>query len=142
MNNQKGLSLVELLAAITVLFIISGVIYGVFFSFNNNYDQISDKNSMGQTANLILATIKEYHQKNDSYWINYDDSDKRAYIGKDSADTLLGETNYDLELKAGYPAPASIDNIKVDAHQPLTVHLNLTDKKGQTYEVETTVKRY
>lgn len=142
MNNQKGLSLVELLAAITVLFIISGIIYGVFFSFNNNYDRISDKNSMDQTANLILATIKEYHQKNDSYWINYDDSVKRAFIGKNSADTLLGDTGYDLELKAGYPAPSSINNIEIDAHQPLTVQLKLTDKKGQTYEGETTVKRY
>ncbi|WP_079509921.1 PilW family protein [Mesobacillus jeotgali] len=142
MNNQKGLTLVELLAAITVLFTISGIIYGVFFSFNNNYDRISSKNSMDQNANLILAAIKEYHQKNDSYWIYYDDSDKRAFIGKDSADTLLGDTSYDLELKAGYPAPVSINNIKVDTQQPLTVQLNLTDKKGQTYEVETTVKRY
>lgn len=48
MNNEKGLSLVELLATIAILFIVSGIIYGVFFTFNNNYDRISHKNSMDQ----------------------------------------------------------------------------------------------
>jgi prepilin-type N-terminal cleavage/methylation domain-containing protein len=142
MNNQKGLSLVELLAAISILFIVSSIIYGVFFTFNNNYTRISEKNSMDQTANLVLATIKKYHQTNDSYWIKYDNTAKTAYIGKDTANILLGDSPYKLEIKVGYPAPASILNTKIDSHQPLTVQLNLTDQQGQTYKIETTVKRY
>lgn len=142
MNNEKGLSLVELLAAITILFIVSAIIYGVFFTFNNNYDRISDKNSMDQTANFVLATIKKYHQTNDHYRIRYDDVNKSAFIGKDTADQLLGDSNFDLEIKIGYPAAGTVTDTKIDSHQPLTVHLNLADQKGQTYEIETTIKRY
>ncbi|MBT2684576.1 prepilin-type N-terminal cleavage/methylation domain-containing protein [Bacillus sp. ISL-37] len=142
MNNQKGMSLVELLAVIAILFIISGIIYGVFFTFNNNYDRISHKSSMDQTANLVLATIKQYHQTNDAYWIKYDDSGKKAYIGKDTANHLLGDSLYDMEIKVGYPTTTAISNLKIDSQQPLSVLLTLTDQKGQKYEVETTVKRY
>lgn len=142
MKNEKGLTLVELLAAITILFIISSIIYGVFFTFTNNYERISKKNSMDQTANLVLATIKNYHQTNDFYWIKFDNADKVAYIGKDTPDIILGDTNYDMEIKVGYPAAEIITNTKIDSHQPMTVYLNLTDQKGQTYEIETTVKRY
>lgn len=142
MKNQKGISLVELLAAIAILFIISGIIYGVLFTFNNNYDRISDKSSMDQTANLVLTTIKQYHQTNDSYWIKYDQSAKQAYIGKDTANNLLGDSLYRMEIEVGYPATADISNMKIDSHQPLSIQLNLIDQKGQTYEIETTVKRY
>ncbi|NKE06379.1 MULTISPECIES: PilW family protein [Mesobacillus] len=142
MNNEKGLSLVELLAAIAILFIVSGIIYGVFFTFNNNYDRISHKNSMDQAANLILTTIKQYHQKNESYWIKYDASSKKSYIGVTTADNLVGDTDYSMDLKVGYPTPITISNTKIDAKQPLTIQLLLTDQKGQTYEIETTVKRY
>ena len=45
---------------------------------------------MDQTANLILATIKEYHQKNDSYWINYDDSYIIEPGGRKSLEIPLG----------------------------------------------------
>lgn len=142
MNNQKGMSLVELLAVIAILFIISGIVYGVFFTFNNNYDRISHKSSMDQTANLVLATIKQYHQTNDSYWIKYDQAGKKAYIGQDSANHLLGDSLCDMEIKVGYPTTTTISNLKIDSQQPLSVQLILTDQKGQKYEVETTVKRY
>ncbi|WP_102263746.1 PilW family protein [Mesobacillus jeotgali] len=142
MNNQKGMSLVELLAVIAILFIISGIIYGVFFTFNNNYDRISQKTSMDQSANLVLATIKQYHQTNDSYWIKYDQSGKQAYIGQDTANHLLGDSLYEMEIKVGYPTTTTIDNLKIDSQHPLSVQLTLTDQKGQKYEVETTVKRY
>lgn len=142
MNNQKGLTLVELLAAVTILFIVSAIIYGVFFTFNNNYDRIVKKNSMDQTANIVLATIKKYHESNDYYQIRYDDVDKDAYIGKDTADNTLGDSNFDMEIKVGYPSAVVFTNTKVDSYQPLAIYLKLTNQKGQTYEIETIVKRY
>jgi type II secretory pathway pseudopilin PulG len=142
MNNQKGLSLVELLATITVLFVVSGIIYGVFFTFNNNYDRISNKNSMDQTANLVMATIKQYHQKNNTYKIKYDHSAKTAYIGGSTANIPLGGTEYNMELKVGYPTPIDINETDIVSADPLAIQLILTDQKGQTYKVETIVKRY
>lgn len=143
MKNERGLTLVELLAAITILFIISAIIYSVFFGFNKNYSQISEKNSMDQTANVIIATVKQHHLKYDQYKISYDETKKTAYIGEKVADKLLGDTRYDLEIEIGYPDAAAISGSKnIDSSLPLSIHLTLNDKTGQTYEVKTIIKRY
>jgi competence protein ComGC len=143
LKNERGLTLVELLSAITILFIISAIIYSVFFGFNKNYSQISEKNSMDQTANIIIATVKQHHLKYDQYKISYDEKKKTAYIGEKVADKLLGDTRYDLEIEIGYPNAGAISGSKnIDSSLPLSIHLTLNDKTGQTYEVKTIIKRY
>ena len=143
MKNERGLTLVELLAAITILFIISAIIYSVFLGFNKNYSQISEKNNMDQTANLILATVKQHHLKYDQYKISYDDTKKTAYIGEKVADNLVGDARYELQLEIGYPDAVAISGSKnIDSSLPLSIHLTLKDKTGQTYEVKTIIKRF
>jgi len=143
MKNERGLTLVELLAAITILFIISALIYGVFFGFNKNYSQISSKNSMDQAANIILATIKQHHLKYDQYKISYDETKKTAYIGEKAADKLVGDARYNLHIEIGYPDAVAISGSKnIDSSLPLSIQLTLNDKTGQTYEVKTIIKRY
>lgn len=143
MKNERGLTLVELLAAITILFIISSLIYGVFFSFNKNYSQISEKNTMDQTANLILSTVKQYHLKYDQYKISYDESHKSAFIGEKVADKLLGDARYDIQIELGYPDVVALSGLEdIDSSLPLSIHITLNDKTGQIYKVETIIKRY
>ena len=145
MKNQKGITLVELLAAISILFIVSGIIYGVFFTFNKNYDHISAKNNLDQEANLILATIKQYHLEQKSYYIKYNSSNKKAFIGNTTADKKLGDDKYYMEIKVGFPEPDNMINdtdTKIDSSQPLRVYLKLTSTQGHSYDVETIVKRY
>ncbi|NNU93212.1 prepilin-type N-terminal cleavage/methylation domain-containing protein [Geobacillus sp. NFOSA3] len=56
-NNTKGLSLVELLAAITISSLILASIYGVFFSGLNAYKRIHIENQLRSEADYIVATI-------------------------------------------------------------------------------------
>jgi prepilin-type N-terminal cleavage/methylation domain-containing protein len=56
-NNAKGLSLVELLAAITISSLILASIYGVFFSGLNAYKRIYIENQLRSEADYIVATI-------------------------------------------------------------------------------------
>lgn len=145
MRNQKGISLVELLAAVTILFIVSAIIYSVYFSFNKNYEHISTKNSIDQEANLILATVKQYHQTHKEYYLKYKVANKDAFIGVSQADNRLGDDRFDTEIKIGFPnAEDIVDNtdVKINSHQPLKVYLKLTGKQGQTFVIETIVKRY
>lgn len=146
MRDERGLTLIELLAAISILFIISATIYGVFFGFNKNYNQISDKNSMDQNANVVLAVIKQYHQNNDQYLIRYDDAKKAAYIGIDAADNLLGDSRFDMEMRIGYPdytVPEDFSGeLTIQSTQPIAVQIRLQNTTGQSYEIETIIKRY
>jgi hypothetical protein len=142
-KDERGLTLYELLAALSIFFIASALIYGVFFGFNKNYSQISAKNSMDQAANLIFATIKQHHLKYDQYIITYNDTDQSAYIGEKNANTILGDTRYKLQIKAGYPEAEVLSGAHViKSKVPLAIHIILTDKNGQIYEQETIIKRY
>ncbi|RSD23322.1 PilW family protein [Mesobacillus subterraneus] len=143
MKDERGLTLYELLAAISILFIASALIYGVFFGFNKNYNQISTKNSMDQNANLIIATIKRHHLKYDEYQITYNAAEQIAHIQVNGTEAILGDANYELQIKAGYPEPETFTGAKViKSKYPLSISITLKDKRGQTYETETMIKRY
>lgn len=143
MKNQKGMSLVELLAAISILFVVSAIIYGIFFGFSNNYEQISKKNNMNQAANIVITTIKQHHQQHDQYQVSYDQPNKAAYIGVSDANNPLGDSSLEMEIRIGFPEAQAFSGIKIiDSHEPLTVHLKLKNDAGQSYEVETIIKRY
>lgn len=143
MKDERGFTLYELLAAISILFVASALIYGVFIGFNKNYNQISEKNNMDQAANLIISTIKQYHLKYDEYVIDYNSSEQSAEIGVNSSKQILGDARFSLQIKADFPEPKPFTGEKVIySKSPLSIHLILTDKTGQTYEIETMIKRY
>ncbi|WP_199425647.1 PilW family protein [Thermaerobacillus caldiproteolyticus] len=56
-NNEKGISLVELLAAITISSFILSSIYGVFLSGINAYKRIGIENQLRSEADYVVATI-------------------------------------------------------------------------------------
>ncbi|MBT2643087.1 type II secretion system protein [Bacillus sp. ISL-41] len=143
MKDQRGFTLYELLAAISILFVASALIYGVFFGFNKNYNQISEKNNMDQAANLIISTIKQYHLKYDEYMIDYNAAEQTAKIGVNASEQILGDDRYSLQIMAGSSNPEAFTGEKVIySNSPLSIQLILKDNTGQTYEIETMIKRY
>ncbi|MGJ7912310.1 prepilin-type N-terminal cleavage/methylation domain-containing protein [Neobacillus sp. LXY-1] len=150
MKNQKGLTLVELLAAITILLLISSVIFGVLINSNKNYKSLTEKINLNQEANLLLATIRNYHQKqslhsfdsnnNEIYKLKYDPTTKKAYIGTSSATIPLQKDNVDIIIK--------IDDVEISGEQtiypddPLYIYIKLYNQQGQSYEIETVIKQY
>lgn len=146
MKNENGITLIELLAAISILVIISSLIYGVLIGVNKNYNQLSSKSNLNQEANIILATLKNYHIKDQyhavdgTYKISYNAIEKKAYIGTTTANIPLQKDNLKIELKidnTGFTDEKSIPSSK-----PLTIYIKLIEPNGQFYEIETIIKRY
>lgn len=143
MKNQKGLSLIEILAALTILMIISSIIYGVFFNVDKNYKQISQKSNLEQEANIIINTIKNYHQRQNTYKLSYNPLNGDAFIGTTAANIPLERSDLQIFLKAGYPLPEDFaGEITIDGSIPLAIYLKITTKQGQSYEIDTIIKRY
>ncbi|MEH7439881.1 prepilin-type N-terminal cleavage/methylation domain-containing protein [Neobacillus drentensis] len=150
MKNQKGITLVEVLAALSILLIISSVIYGVLISSKRNYNNISERVNLNQEANLILATMKNYHQKEslhsldvnskEYYLIKYDDS-QHVYIGKSSTDLIPLQ-------KEGLSMNIKIDEVEFTGEkviypsEALTIYIKVFNQKGQSYEINTVIKQY
>lgn len=141
--NQKGLTLIELLATLTILFIISTLIYGVLININKNYSKIEDQNTLEQETNYIISTIKNYHLKNDVYKISYDPSTKTAFIGTTSATNKLESDDLAITLKIGYPDYKDFSGeVTIDGTKPESLYVKLTNNQGQSYETDTIISRY
>ncbi|WP_147532519.1 PilW family protein [Bacillus marasmi] len=70
MRNERGITLVESLAALTILSIIGVIIWNVFFQGYNFSKNAASKNMMQQEANIIIAHLNRIHQTAVSYKIS------------------------------------------------------------------------
>ncbi|MCM3611432.1 type II secretion system GspH family protein [Planococcus sp. MERTA32b] len=65
MRNQKGITLVELLAALAIVGIITAVIASVLMTGTSSADRTSTKQRLHQEANYIVEEIRSEYLKND-----------------------------------------------------------------------------
>ena len=63
LKNEKGITLIELLAALVLFGIIAVLIWSFFFRAINFNDREVTKNQLQQEANLIVNTIQQLHTK-------------------------------------------------------------------------------
>ncbi len=69
-QNQRGITLAELLATIAILSIVGVIIWSVFFQ-GTKYSNIAvTKNQMQQEANIIISKLTKIHQTAESYSIH------------------------------------------------------------------------
>lgn len=69
MNNQKGLTLVEILATITILSIVGILVWSVFLQGTQYSNEALTKNQLTQEANYVQVNLKDIHQNTDEYKI-------------------------------------------------------------------------
>ncbi len=60
LNNQAGLTLIEVLLTIVIFSIISVVVYGVLLQFNSHYAKINSEVQFRDEADIIMANFTNY----------------------------------------------------------------------------------
>lgn len=99
MRNSKGLTLIEVLLAISIATIFVGILWMILLS-GVNYSNIStEKNSIQQEANYILKLITKFHQTSSGqYSITFDQNPHATYIKlrdeKEKKEILITNENY------------------------------------------------
>ncbi|WNS74472.1 prepilin-type N-terminal cleavage/methylation domain-containing protein [Bacillus sp. DTU_2020_1000418_1_SI_GHA_SEK_038] len=68
-QNQNGLTLIELLAIISILSIVGVIIWSVFFQGVKYSNNAVTRNQMQQEANIITTKLKEIHLTSEKYSI-------------------------------------------------------------------------
>ncbi len=68
-HHQKGITLIELLAVLTILGIIIGVLYSVFINGLNYSTSSKDTVLIQQEANYLLTLLKKQHEKDVPYTV-------------------------------------------------------------------------
>ncbi|MFX3674581.1 MAG: type II secretion system protein [Paenisporosarcina sp.] len=137
MDNQKGVTLIELLATIVIFGIFSTIIWAfVLQTFKTNDVEIS-KNQLQQESNTILNAIEEIHRKSDSYKIDFN---RNEIIITPNNSTQIAFTNpsiiYDLSpLNTGVTITPKSQNLQ------LNLVLTSKDNENISTNVTSTFKR-
>ena len=79
-KNQSGITLIEVLATITILSIVSVIIYNVFSNGLHYSSQAKDTVLIQQEANYLLTVLKEQHENEDSYTVTVDKDQQKVTI--------------------------------------------------------------
>ncbi|WP_394233121.1 type II secretion system protein [Niallia oryzisoli] len=67
--NQRGVTVIELLVALTILSLIIVLIWNVFFQGLHFSKKEMTKNQMQQEANVIITHLTKIHQRSEAYEI-------------------------------------------------------------------------
>lgn len=149
--NQKGITLIELLAVLTILGIIIGVLYSVFINGLNYSTSSKDTVLIQQEANYLLTLLKKQHEKDVPYIVKIKKDNLSEVIieGAESVNVEnssfeysisdLGKKTVPCEDPEQYLFCKKIDPLDEDFH----IKIKVTNKKDSkvNFEVQTILSR-
>ncbi|KOY82807.1 prepilin-type N-terminal cleavage/methylation domain-containing protein [Lysinibacillus macroides] len=72
-KNQRGLTLVEVLASIIILSLVTILAWNMFFQGTKYSQKTISKNQMQQEANIIIANLNSIHKRSIEYSVSSSD---------------------------------------------------------------------
>lgn len=131
LKNERGITLMELLAALIIFMIFGGIIWGFFFqSLKINETEVT-KQQLKQEANLIIASIQEAHIKGQSYSIYINDTDTTLTV----KDMVFDHPKIRYEIMNNIPSPITNRTLEIK------LRLSSTDNPAINYEIQTNFSR-
>ena len=144
--NEKGITLVELLAALALFAIVSTLVMTVLFNVFRSGEKLSDNAQLRQDANLLVSTLRSYYGQDDfeedEFSVCLNNSKTLLIDGQDVSSSITGSI-VGLELESGDNSISDANEcmvVKTDG-TPLSVNLTLENKAEQTYNLFTTIEK-
>ncbi|MEH7112162.1 prepilin-type N-terminal cleavage/methylation domain-containing protein [Neobacillus niacini] len=151
MHDERGLTLVEVLATLTILSIVSIIIWSIFFQGLNFSKKETSKNVMIQESNIIISNLTTVHRGENKYEITSTGTNNcEITVTTDISNTekqtqtfthsqMCFEFTTDIKnKKADDPEPNKIDPNKNDVSLTITVK----DNNDSTNKVTTSTYLY
>ncbi|MGP4071711.1 hypothetical protein ACTWQB_04060 [Piscibacillus sp. B03] len=100
MTEERGITLVELLATLVLTFIVGSVVFSVTMSAINNYQQSEVQSQVQSDLNRFVAHLTDIHQTHQQYSITREDASTYIIqLPDDQQYTFNGHAeNYDLYI--------------------------------------------
>lgn len=140
-KNERGLTVIEVLATLTILSIIGVVIWNAFFQGYNYSQTAVSKNSMQQEANLIITSLTRIHQTSTEYTIS--NPNKTIEVNSSNGHTIKFENSqmeYTIDLK-GHLTTVKPTTVEADKRIDITITINDKNDASNQVVVEATLSR-
>jgi prepilin-type N-terminal cleavage/methylation domain-containing protein len=152
LTKEDGITLIEVLATITILSIVIVIASRVFFSGFDYSEKANETISLQQEANLIVTNINKFHESGYDYTFELDHNPSASIVkivGKNQSGTnkTVEFSNKDYEYSLyDYSGnmETSFNTIRqVKTTEPLYIKIVIKNKKhpGQIYDVKTIINR-
>lgn len=129
MINQKGVTLVELLATLVISGIFATIIWTFLFQTMKTNEVEISKNQLQQEANIILNALDEVHRKSAEYKIDYS-NDEIIITGTNSSQMVFSNPQIDYHL-----LPIESGKIISPVNEQLTMTLVLKSKTNKNVNI-------
>lgn len=143
--NEEGITLTELLAALSLFAVVSALVMTVLFNVFQNSENISDNAQLRQDANLLVSTLRSHYNQGD-FEVGLNTSNS-LLIGGQEVNSSMTSSIDELELKNGENSISAVNpavnqsmTVKADG-TPLSINLTLKNEAGQTYNLFTTIEK-
>jgi type II secretory pathway pseudopilin PulG len=134
MRTERGITLVEVLATVTILSIIGITIWQVFFQGYNFSQKSVTKNMLQQESNIVLSSLTRIHQTEEEYKIISADC-KISVLDKNAKEiALFTHSQYCFRAEN----PIDFTELPPDLHKPskeghdLDLIVRVSDKSNTT----------
>ncbi|MDQ0244627.1 prepilin-type N-terminal cleavage/methylation domain-containing protein [Bacillus fengqiuensis] len=142
LKNNKGFTLLEVLAVIVIGSIVSILVWSAFNNSVKTYHKTSQHIDLRQEANILVETLSNLHKRKETLNLQYDRENKKLYINED----LFNKKNYKIDVSFRGPANEDLFGgsnriTNLQEKKLLRLHLQLYDDIGNKYEIQTTISR-
>lgn len=155
-TNEKGLTLLELIAALVLVTVVTGVITALIIQSTNGFNKVTEKQSLQEQARQIseqLVTIIRYtpwqldkasQANNQELKLEYAESETSTYYGSFNFSSgvltyqkLQGTTIVEHKTLADNIQSVQIDLDNSSSPPSVHFHYTLEGDNGETYEYDT-----
>ncbi|MFD2639233.1 type II secretion system protein [Piscibacillus salipiscarius] len=139
MKDERGITLVELLATLTLMFIVGSVVFSVTLSTINHYQQSEIESQVQSDLNRFIAHLTDIHQTHKQYDLTRIDSSTYVVrMSEDQSYTFDGHGGiYDIAAGAGERSLTNLaagDTISVDHVDDLRLLIEVTDPSNKRFK--------
>lgn len=106
--NEKGLSLIELLATLSMMTIVGALVFGVLINSLHIFNRESDNSDVRQEANLISSQLTTFYKINGNFSAITDSDGMLSVTSTKTEDGVSSEESreyrlqdYNIEVKSG-----------------------------------------
>lgn len=145
-KKDNGLTLVELLATVVILGIVSILIFSFMVNGINQSESQKEKANLQQQANYVLTVWKEYHEDGIEYEISISNNNQTIKFISSTNQTIIEKSSmkYYLEIQNSLETN-NLSAMKVVPHSQkrLKIRINVESGKDPTkkYDIKTTLSR-
>jgi prepilin-type N-terminal cleavage/methylation domain-containing protein len=142
-KNQRGLTVIELLVAISIGTLVLIIAFNVLNILLNSYKNNVVKSNLQQEANIIMTTMTNLFQQTNQYTIEMTNNDKLNISSKQNQLFSFEKEVYNYSIKIDGTAIAQGSSVTLSTNKPIIVDIYISDIKNpkNLVHISTILKR-